>query len=409
MANLPPRSSVTDRLAAFTDIGGVNSIRSFTKSWQRAAGFTEVVPQRHSLVFAPDQVPIGGPVGDMDFERVDLETGTTLQARSGTSLLRQYLEASQTGGSAVEEDVFEPSTGHLLPRSSSDEREAESGTGARPLRTFRSPSPAGTASIFGTPPHLATPITGSYGSYPTYGTIYSDTGRPSMEHLAAAWHQQQESGGDMPDSEDQPILVKEVEQNGKFVLTVEGQSTLPQTIFNSIKYVSYPQSVSSLAFQTPIMHKSTMLTKETLLLPAPVQCSHRRRSAQLATRNQVRRLVLRHDHSLLVRRRHLLHCRPAGQMHEPGPQPHHLLRHSLHLVWPKRPASHQRPLYPRAGWCLRSPHGFVRRLSGPLVSRSPHGDSVEACLLFVHDTPELSALAVFKLHKHHWNRFLHQQ
>ncbi len=38
----------------------------------------------------------------------------------------------------------------------------------------------------------------------------------------------------LQDSEIQPILVREVEQDGKMVLTVEGQSTLPQTIFNSI-------------------------------------------------------------------------------------------------------------------------------------------------------------------------------
>jgi vesicular inhibitory amino acid transporter len=34
-------------------------------------------------------------------------------------------------------------------------------------------------------------------------------------------------------------LVKEVEQDGKIVLAVEGQSTLPQTVFNSTKYVSF--------------------------------------------------------------------------------------------------------------------------------------------------------------------------
>ena len=33
------------------------------------------------------------------------------------------------------------------------------------------------------------------------------------------------------------MLVKEIEQDGEFVLAVEGQSTLPQTIFNSIKCV----------------------------------------------------------------------------------------------------------------------------------------------------------------------------
>ena len=38
----------------------------------------------------------------------------------------------------------------------------------------------------------------------------------------------------MPDGELPPILVKEVEEDGKIILTVEGQSTLPQTIFNSI-------------------------------------------------------------------------------------------------------------------------------------------------------------------------------
>lgn len=34
--------------------------------------------------------------------------------------------------------------------------------------------------------------------------------------------------------EDQPILVKEVKQGGRVVLTVEGQSTLLQSVFNSI-------------------------------------------------------------------------------------------------------------------------------------------------------------------------------
>jgi vesicular inhibitory amino acid transporter len=56
-----------------------------------------------------------------------------------------------------------------------------------------------------------------------------------MAQAAALWRQQQEVGGNVPDGELAPILVKEVEQDGKFVLTVEGQSTLPQTVFNSTK------------------------------------------------------------------------------------------------------------------------------------------------------------------------------
>lgn len=63
-----------------------------------------------------------------------------------------------------------------------------------------------------------------------------------MEEAGALWRQQQEEGGNVPDGEGEPILVKEVEQDGKFILAVEGQSTLPQTVFNSIKYVLLPTS-----------------------------------------------------------------------------------------------------------------------------------------------------------------------
>lgn len=91
-------------------------------------------------------------------------------------------------------------------------------------------------SIFAIAPHLATPpLVGSYGSYRTYGTI-SDADVSSMAQAGEMWRQQQEAAS-VPDGEHQPILVKEVEQDGKLVLTVEGQSTLPQTIFNSIKCV----------------------------------------------------------------------------------------------------------------------------------------------------------------------------
>jgi vesicular inhibitory amino acid transporter len=95
-------------------------------------------------------------------------------------------------------------------------------------------------SIFAVPPHLATPpLVGSYGSAAAaadYGTIRSDVSdRASMAQAAALWRQQQEAGGNVPDGELPPILVKEVEQDGKIVLAVEGQSTLPQTVFNSTK------------------------------------------------------------------------------------------------------------------------------------------------------------------------------
>lgn len=62
----------------------------------------------------------------------------------------------------------------------------------------------------------------------------SDASQPSMEHAGDLWRQQREATGNVPGGEVEPILVKEVEQDGKIILTVEGQSTLPQTVFNSI-------------------------------------------------------------------------------------------------------------------------------------------------------------------------------
>jgi vesicular inhibitory amino acid transporter len=53
-----------------------------------------------------------------------------------------------------------------------------------------------------------------------------------MAHAGQLWRQQQASRVDEGGRE--PLIVKEVEQDGKIVLAVAGQSTLPQTIFNSI-------------------------------------------------------------------------------------------------------------------------------------------------------------------------------
>lgn len=107
-------------------------------------------------------------------------------------------------------------------------------------------------SIFEVPPHLATPdIAGSWGTYRSYGTVDADVdtirsgddvSRPSMAHAAELWRQQQESGANVPDGERPPILVKEVEQEGRIVLAVSGQSTLPQTVMNATKWVFPPVS-----------------------------------------------------------------------------------------------------------------------------------------------------------------------
>lgn len=91
-------------------------------------------------------------------------------------------------------------------------------------------------SIFANPPHLATPsIIGSYGSFrgSHYGTIGGGSirsARPSIVGRVPGW----DDDDDAAHGEHEPILVKEVRQGNKVVLTVEGQSTLPQSVFNSI-------------------------------------------------------------------------------------------------------------------------------------------------------------------------------
>lgn len=89
----------------------------------------------------------------------------------------------------------------------------------------------GGQSIFAIAPHLSTPLAGSYGT--SYGTLRSTLNESSMVHAGQLWRQQQATGANVADGEHLPLIVKEVEEDGKIVLVVEGQSTLPQTILNS--------------------------------------------------------------------------------------------------------------------------------------------------------------------------------
>jgi vesicular inhibitory amino acid transporter len=85
-------------------------------------------------------------------------------------------------------------------------------------------------SIFAIAPHLATPLAGSYGT--SYGTLHSTMNESSMAHAGHLWREQQATVHTSKDDRP-PLIVKEIEQDGKVMLVVEGQSTLPQTIFNS--------------------------------------------------------------------------------------------------------------------------------------------------------------------------------
>ncbi|GAB0135861.1 hypothetical protein EsDP_00004183 [Epichloe bromicola] len=236
------RSSVTNRLAAMADIGGINSFRSFARSWQRAASFAEVIPRRPSFVLAPEANAIDDlSNGEINYGRSHVDSNP----QRSMGLLRQYLRDSpsqDTGAALSSQDNGAGSV--VAQRSSKDDfregarealdSEVESGA-------LLAESPSTRSSIFAFPPRLAAPdAISSYGT--NYGTM--STGRCRSQSSAScdnSWDVRHEvmdtQDIDMALGEENPILVKEVKQGDRVVLTVEGQSTLPQSVFNSINAI----------------------------------------------------------------------------------------------------------------------------------------------------------------------------
>lgn len=205
------------------DIGGVNSIRSFARSWQRAAAFAEVIPRQPSFVYTDE-----GTTSDaVEYGRSPIDRPSP---RSG--LLSQHLVGSLSSNEAAPG----PSTGLHAPATEdfrareSKLLDAEMAAGALPA------SPSTRSSLFAGPPHLSSPsVIGSYGSYRSslYGTVGGpQRRRPSIRRLVDNSEVEDPAIG-----EEAPILVKEVKHGDRVVLTVEGQSTLPQSIFNSINAI----------------------------------------------------------------------------------------------------------------------------------------------------------------------------
>ncbi|KHN97674.1 Amino acid transporter, transmembrane [Metarhizium album ARSEF 1941] len=239
------RSSLTIRLAAMADIGGVNSFRSFARSWQRAASFAEVIPRRPSFILQAEAETFPVPCNNDDIQYSRSRLGSQPPPHAG--LLRQHLEASAAQNSGSGEETFTDSSVGAgpaggAPREDFRERErkgleAEMASGA----LLDGPSSA-RSSIFAVPPHLATPsLIGSYGS--RYGTMGVRRYRSrSSASYDSTWGVLRDRRGDQDDDdvplgEEQPILVKEIKRGETVVLAVDGQSTLPQSIFNSINAI----------------------------------------------------------------------------------------------------------------------------------------------------------------------------
>ena len=196
------------RVSALAHVGGVNSIESFARSWQRAAGFVEIPSRKPSFILSEHD-------GDLSGSRQPSEDHHP-QAQH-RSLLRQQLERQESSSTAVVETS--PSGRHSVE--SPD-----------PFTAANTPHHED-SDVIGYAPYLASPFASSYGGI--YGSLSSRVNESSMRHAGQLFQEQQLRGEQEPDKEHEPLLVKYVErEDGKVVPVIVGQSTLPQTVFNSV-------------------------------------------------------------------------------------------------------------------------------------------------------------------------------
>ncbi|KAI9697957.1 MAG: hypothetical protein M1836_004310 [Candelina mexicana] len=200
-------------------LGGVNSIENFARSWQRAAGFYELTPRRdssrHSFAEGYDE---SGEARHPD-GREDSQPRSQIP-RETRSLLHEQLQSQEAGPeSEIRDDTL----------SGAEDDAAD--TARSSTRTGR--TSGHDAGIFPNSSRFASPFGGSYGA--SYGTLASRVNESSMRHAGRLFQEQQAVGSQEPDKEREPLLVKRVtREDGQVVNVVVGQSTLPQTVFNSV-------------------------------------------------------------------------------------------------------------------------------------------------------------------------------
>ena len=187
----------------------MNSLEAFARSWQRAVGFNEISSSHISF-----------QAGDEDEDTVTRQRSSEHRPFvQHKSLLRQQLEREGASSQAAIDD-------ETIPPHADDEESF------RPRTPSLSPARRA-AELLEDVPYLASPFASSYGGL--YGSLTSRVDSNSMRHAGRLYKQQQASGEQEPDKEHEPLLVKPIEtEDGKVVHVVVGQSTLPQTVFNSV-------------------------------------------------------------------------------------------------------------------------------------------------------------------------------
>lgn len=184
-------------------MGGVNSLGNFARSWQRAAAFN-ALPLRHPtfVISAEDE--------EEGFGARRSEPSPTEQR----SLLRQQLERQESGSESTIDEI------PIAPADVPKEAPVES------LDARRS-------DVVDRAPYLASPNASGFSG--VYGSLSSRVNASSLQHAGRLYDEQQVQGVDEPDKEDEPLLVRRVEQeDGTVIEDIVGRSTLPQTVLNSV-------------------------------------------------------------------------------------------------------------------------------------------------------------------------------
>ncbi|KAL9004527.1 MAG: hypothetical protein Q9188_002653 [Gyalolechia gomerana] len=191
------------RINSLAQVGGVNSLENFARSWQRAAGFNELPPRRPAVVVSAEAEEDG--IGARWSEPSPTEQ---------RSLLRQQLERQGSSSQAVLDDTSSTTAEvqRQAPAKSSDARGSD---------------------VVDRAPYLASPYASS--NVGIYGSLASRVNESSLQHAGRLFDEQQRAGVGEPDKEDEPLLIRRVEQeDGKIIEEVIGRSTLPQTVLNSV-------------------------------------------------------------------------------------------------------------------------------------------------------------------------------
>ena len=190
------------RLNSLAQAGGVNSLESFARSWQRAVNFHEITPTKGSFAIADDDAY-------PDTERPQHVQRSPAQSKS---LIRQQLEQEGRPEMAIQESNENVNT--LTPNLVSPGTNLAASPGADP---------------FCHAAHLSSPFSSSFGG--TYGSLSSRMDDSSKDAAARLFLEQQVSGSQEPDTDREPMLIKRVEQeDGKMTLEVVGQSTVRKAL-----------------------------------------------------------------------------------------------------------------------------------------------------------------------------------